>query len=44
MTAGPIAAPRESGWFAAAYPYLLLALCMLFWSGNWILGRAMRET
>lgn len=22
------------------YPYLLLTLCNLFWSGNWVLGRA----
>ena len=44
MTAGPIAVPQPSGRLAAAYPYFLLALCMLFWSGNWILGRAMRES
>jgi drug/metabolite transporter (DMT)-like permease len=44
MTAGPIAAPRATGRFAASYPYLLLSLCMLFWAGNWIIGRAMRET
>ncbi len=24
----------------ALYPYLLLTLCNLFWSGNWVLGRA----
>ncbi len=44
MTAEPIAAPQASGRLAAAYPYLLLALCMLLWSGNWIIGRALRDT
>jgi len=44
VTAGPIAAPRASGRLAALYPYLLLALCMLLWSGNWIIGRALRDT
>lgn len=43
MSAEPIAAARPSGRFGAVYPYLLLALCMLFWSGNWILGRALRD-
>ena len=44
MTAEPVAASRAPSRFAAVYPYLLLALCMLFWSGNWILGRALRDT
>ena len=44
MTAQPIAAPGLTGRFAAIYPYILLALCMLFWSGNWIIGRALRDT
>ena len=44
MTAEPVAAARQAGRFAALYPYLLLALCMLMWSGNWILGRALRDT
>jgi drug/metabolite transporter (DMT)-like permease len=43
MTAEPIVAGRPAGRFGAVYPYLLLALCMLFWSGNWILGRALRD-
>ncbi|MGH7013105.1 MAG: DMT family transporter [Stellaceae bacterium] len=25
------------------YPYLLLTLCNLFWSGNWVLGRAAHD-
>lgn len=24
-------------------PYLLLSLCALFWAGNWVVGRAMRD-
>lgn len=24
-------------------PYLLLSLCALFWAGNWVIGRAMRN-
>jgi drug/metabolite transporter (DMT)-like permease len=27
----------------AALPYVLLALAALFWAGNWIIGRAVRE-
>jgi len=27
----------------ALYPYLLLTLCNLFWSGNWVLGRAAHD-
>src|SRR5471030_1066210 len=30
-----------TGW-AAALPFLLLALAALFWSGNWVVGRALR--
>ncbi|HTC19018.1 MAG TPA: DMT family transporter [Stellaceae bacterium] len=29
--------------FEALYPYLLLTLCMVIWSGNWVLGRAVRD-
>lgn len=35
---------RRPVWLAAAIPYLLLALCMLFWAGNWVIGRAIRDT
>lgn len=44
MTAEPILATGPAGRLGAIYPYLLLALCMLFWSGNWIIGRALRDT
>jgi drug/metabolite transporter (DMT)-like permease len=27
----------------AALPYVLLTLCMLFWAGNWVVGRAIRN-
>jgi drug/metabolite transporter (DMT)-like permease len=30
--------------FAAFYPYLLLSACMLMWAGNWVLGRALRDS
>ncbi len=29
---------------AALYPYLLLTLASLFWAGNWIVGRAVRDS
>jgi len=44
MTAEPVAASAPTSRLAALYPYLLLALCMLFWSGNWIMGRALRDS
>ena len=34
---------KHAGRFEALYPYLLLTLCMLIWSGNWVLGRALRN-
>jgi drug/metabolite transporter (DMT)-like permease len=30
--------------WTALQPFLLLALASLFWSGNWVVGRALRET
>lgn len=39
MAAAP-AHSRSIGRFETLYPYLLLTLCNLFWSGNWVLGRA----
>ena len=44
MSVEPIGTNAATSRFAALYPYLLLALCMMFWSGNWILGRALRDT
>jgi drug/metabolite transporter (DMT)-like permease len=43
MTAEP-ATVTPTTRLAAIYPYLLLALCMLLWSGNWIIGRSLRDT
>lgn len=39
MPAAP-AHSRSVSRFETLYPYLLLVLCNLFWSGNWVLGRA----
>jgi drug/metabolite transporter (DMT)-like permease len=44
MVASPHSDGGRSARREAFYPYLLLALCMLFWSGNWIIGRAVRDT
>ena len=44
MSAGPLAIPNPVTRLSAIYPYFLLAGCMLMWSGNWILGRALHET
>jgi drug/metabolite transporter (DMT)-like permease len=44
MSADPIADAPTTSRFALIYPYLLLSLCMLLWSGNWIVGRALRDT
>lgn len=43
-TAEPLAATRPVRRLAAFYPYALLALCMLFWSGNWVIARALRDS
>lgn len=44
MTAEPLVAVRPPGRLAAIYPYALLSLCMLFWAGNWVIGRALRDS
>ncbi len=44
MTAQPATTGRMAGRLAAIYPYLILALSMLMWSGNWVVGRALRDT
>jgi drug/metabolite transporter (DMT)-like permease len=38
----PRARRRSSAGWAALLPFLLLALAALFWSGNWVVGRALR--
>jgi drug/metabolite transporter (DMT)-like permease len=38
----PRARRRSSAGWAALFPFLLLALAALFWSGNWVVGRALR--
>jgi drug/metabolite transporter (DMT)-like permease len=37
------AAGRRLGWARSALPYLLLVLANLFWAGNWVTGRAVRD-
>jgi drug/metabolite transporter (DMT)-like permease len=44
VTVEPLAAPQPAGRFNGIYPYALLSLCMLFWAGNWVLGRALRDS
>jgi len=44
VSAEPLAAARPRGRFGAIYPYALLSLCMLFWSGNWVIARALRDS
>jgi drug/metabolite transporter (DMT)-like permease len=41
MTAAEQKSPATR--FEALYPWLLLTLCMAFWLGNWVLGRAARD-
>jgi drug/metabolite transporter (DMT)-like permease len=43
MSAEPIADPPPVSRLVAIYPYFLLATCMLMWSGNWIIGRSLRD-
>ncbi len=44
MTVEPLVPPGPAGRFGTFYPYALLSLCMLFWAGNWVLGRALRNS
>jgi drug/metabolite transporter (DMT)-like permease len=43
MTVSPLPIERRPSRLAALFPYLLLALCQLFWAGNWVVGRAVRD-
>lgn len=36
--------PRLGARIRTLLPYILLTLTMLFWSGNWVIGRAVHET
>jgi drug/metabolite transporter (DMT)-like permease len=42
MSVEGIEAKREAG-AAALLPYLLIALSSLFWAGNWVIGRFLRD-
>jgi drug/metabolite transporter (DMT)-like permease len=42
--APPLPQDRRAVWRAALYPYLLLSLASLFWAGNWVVGRAVRDS
>lgn len=42
--APPLPQDRRAIWRASVFPYLLLSLASLFWAGNWIVGRAIRDT
>jgi drug/metabolite transporter (DMT)-like permease len=44
VTVEPLVPPGPAGRFGTIYPYALLSLCMLFWAGNWVLGRALRDS
>ncbi len=39
----PTLPQTRATWRGRAYPYLLLSLASLFWAGNWIVGRAVRD-
>jgi drug/metabolite transporter (DMT)-like permease len=43
MTAEPLTEERRTARRAALWPYLLLALASLFWAGNWVIGRGIRD-
>lgn len=44
MTSAPsLSRDRRAIWWRGIYPYLLLSLAALFWAGNWVVGRAVRE-
>ena len=43
MTAPPLPQDRDAK-RPMLLPYLLLSLCSLLWAGNWVVGRAIRDT
>jgi drug/metabolite transporter (DMT)-like permease len=44
MTAPPLPHDRHASKRPTVLPYLLLSLCSLIWAGNWVVGRAIRDT
>src|SRR5260221_12677018 len=44
MTAPPLPHDRHATKRSTVLPYLLLSLCSLIWAGNWVVGRAIRDT
>jgi drug/metabolite transporter (DMT)-like permease len=44
MTAPPLPHDRLATKRPTVLPYLLLSLCSLIWAGNWVVGRAIRDT
>jgi drug/metabolite transporter (DMT)-like permease len=44
MTASPLPEDRHAARRSAVLPYLLLTLCSLIWAGNWVVGRAVRDS
>src|SRR5216683_1012306 len=44
MTAPPLPHDRHAIKRPTVLPYLLLSLCSLIWAGNWVVGRAIRDT
>jgi drug/metabolite transporter (DMT)-like permease len=44
MTASPLPEDRHAARRSTLLPYLLLTLCSLIWAGNWVVGRAVRDT
>lgn len=44
MTAPPLPHDRHATKRPTVLPYLLLSLCSLIWAGNWVVGRAIRDT
>jgi len=44
MTASPLPENRHAARRSTLLPYLLLTLCSLIWAGNWVVGRAVRDS
>jgi drug/metabolite transporter (DMT)-like permease len=44
MTVQPLPHDRPASKRPTVLPYLLLSLCSLIWAGNWVVGRAIRDT